>query len=59
MTIIKGLFSFFVCEATTKNCVDSLSVKDISYEEIARGLVTDTTTLIMSDGGSKLLRAQI
>ena len=59
MTIIKDLFSFFMCEEMTKNCVDSLLVKDISNEEIVRGLVTDMTTLITSDSGSELLRAQI
>ena len=57
MTIIKDLFGFLVCKATTKNCVDSSPVKDISYEEVARGLVTDTTTFITSDGGLELLRA--
>ena len=57
MAIIKDLFSFLVCKATTKNGVDSSPVKDISYEEVARGLVADTTTFIMSDFGSKLLRA--
>ena len=30
MTIIKDLFSFLVCKETTKNCVDSSQVKDIS-----------------------------
>ena len=30
MTIIKDLFSFLVCKATTKNCVDPSPVKDIS-----------------------------
>ena len=57
MTIIKDLFSFLVCKATMKNRVDSSPVKDISDEEVARGMMTDTTMSITSDGGSELLRA--
>ena len=59
MKIIKDLFNFLVCKETTKNRVDSSPVKDISDEEVARGLMTDTTTSITSDGGSELLRAQV
>ena len=59
MTIIKDLFSFLVCKATTKNCVDSSPIKDISNEEVARGMVTDTTTSIPSDYGLKLLLSQV
>ena len=59
MTIIKDLFSFRMCKATTKNCIDSSPVKDISNEEVARGMVTDTTTSVSSDCGLKLLRAQV
>ena len=59
MTIIKDLFGFCMCKATTKNCIDSSPVKDISNEEVARGMVTDTTTSISSDCGLKLLRAQV
>ena len=59
MTIVKDLFSFLMCQATTKNCVDSSPIKDISNEEVARGMVTDTTTSVPSDCGLKLLRAQV
>ena len=59
MTIIKNLFSFRMCKATTKNGIDSAPVKDISNEEVARGMVTDTTTFVSSDIGLKLLRAQV
>ena len=57
MTITKDVFSFLMCKAATKNCVDPSPVKNISYEEVARGLVTDTTTFITSDCGAKLLCA--
>ena len=59
MAIIKDLFSFLVCKATTKNRVDSSPVKDISDEEVARGMVTDTTTSVPSDYGLKLLHSQV
>ena len=59
MTIIKNLFSFRMCKATTKDGVDSSPVKDISNEEVARGMVTDMTTSISSDCGLKILRAQV
>ena len=55
MTIIKDVFSFLKCEEMMKNCVDRSPVKDISYEEVARGLVTDTTTFITRDFGSEFL----
>ena len=59
MTIIKNLFSFRMGKATTKNCIDSSLVKDISNEEVARSMVTDMTTFVPSDYGFKLLRAQV
>ena len=59
MTIIKNLFSFRMGKATTKNGIDPSPVKDISNEEVARGMVTDTTTSVLSDCGVKLIRAQV
>ena len=59
MAGIKDLFSFSVCEATTKDRIDPATIKVVTDKKVSGGLVSDKATSLTVKMEGELLGSQI
>ena len=59
MAGIKDLFSFSVCEATTKDRINPATIEVVTNKKVSGGLVSDTSTSLTVKVEGELLGSQI
>lgn len=59
MTGIDHFLSFSVCEVTTKESIYSATIKVVTDQKVARGLVSDTSSSITIKMKGKILGSQV